>query len=301
VAGAYDTAGFFYSACVRDTLVYAAAESSGLLVINAADPSNPRLIGTYDTPGTALGVELSGSLALVADGDYGLAILDVSDPTQPSLRSTFSTLDCANWVAAHGRYALVADGRAGLLVADIGDPGAPVRVSQLATGGYARQVSVRDSVCYLACSDGGLSAVNLADPARPEEVGWYRSGNSIWTVSGLGGYQAVSDDDAAVRILQGYNLGRPPPPDYRRLLKVTPNPFRDQAVIEILLERDAHVRASVYNIAGQLLSTIADKPLRAGTHTLQWPPARSRFAGGVYLLRVKAGQKSLVARLVMIK
>lgn len=301
LAGAYDTAGCFHSLRLRDTMAYVAAETLGLAIISLADPLHPRLVGSYDTPGAALAVALYGDLALVADGGSGLQVINVSDPARPELVSSFATYDCANWVEAHGRYALVADGRAGLTVVDIGDPGAPAMASRLETGGYARQASVRDSICYLACSDSGLLAVNLADPADPQLVGWYRTGNHIWGDVGLGPYQVFSDDDASVRIVQGYGLGRRPPPDYSRWLKVSPNPFDRQARIELLLEQGSRVMAAVYNITGQLVDFLADEQLTAGSHVLSWPQAGTRTASGVYLLRVRAGDRTMVARMILVR
>lgn len=301
ITGAFDTTGFFYSVCLRETLAFAAAESSGLLVIGVSDPAHPRLMGRYDTPGSALGVSLQGDTALVADGGAGLQMLDVSDPSQPEHLASYAASDCANWVEAWGRFALVADGRAGLSVLDIGQAGAPTLVSQLYTGGYARQISVHDSICYLSCSDSGLLAINLADPTVPEQVGWYRTDNHIWGNTGLGPYQAITDGDASVRIVQGYGLGRRPPPDYSRWLRVYPNPFGREARIELLLERDCWVKTSVYNIAGQLVEVLADRAVQAGLHNLSWPAVQSRQASGVYLLRVQAGNLDSVVRLILVR
>lgn len=301
LVGAYDTSGFFYSVCVRDTLVFAAAESSGLLTINVSDPGHPTLAGWYDTPGVSLGVALAGDLALVADGAAGLQLLDISDPTQPRHLSSVPTLDCTNWVAVNGRLALVADGWAGLTVVDISDPSAPRPRARLETGGYARQLAMSDSICYIACSDTGLLAVNLADPADPQLAGWYRNGNHIWAAVGLGPYQAISDDNSAVRIIQGYGLGRRPPLPTGKPLRISPNPFAGQARIEFKMEKPGRARAAVYNILGQQLEVLLDGPLPSGAHWLVWPVVHKQLTAGIYLLRLEMDDRSYVGRLVMVK
>ena len=52
-----------------------ADESSGLRIIDIADPASPVEVGFYDTPGDARGVVVSGSYAYVADADSGLRVI----------------------------------------------------------------------------------------------------------------------------------------------------------------------------------------------------------------------------------
>jgi hypothetical protein len=54
-----------------------------LLIIDVADPANPRHVATWETSGPADAVTVSGNTAWVAQGGEGLEVLDISNPARP--------------------------------------------------------------------------------------------------------------------------------------------------------------------------------------------------------------------------
>ena len=54
-------------------LAYITHFSTGLQILNIANPASPYLVGSYDTPGDAESVTIVGNLAYVADGRAGRA------------------------------------------------------------------------------------------------------------------------------------------------------------------------------------------------------------------------------------
>ncbi len=83
--------------------------------------------------------------------------------------------------------------------------------------------------------------------------------------------------------------------------KVTlwPNPFNPVANVALSLSQAAHVKVDVYNLVGQKIGTVVDANLSAGEHTYSWDG--SRFASGIYLLRVQAGEDVQTSKLVLLK
>ena len=68
-----------------------------------------------------------------------------------------------------------------------------------------------------------------------------------------------------------------------------PNPFSSDMQIEFFLPEDAHVALRVYNLAGELVRTLADSPMRAGDHTIGWNARNA--ASGVYFYRIDISSK----------
>ena len=83
-----------------------------------------------------------------------------------------------------------------------------------------------------------------------------------------------------------------------------PNPFNPWTRITYSLPEASHVRLSVYNIRGQRVTTLVDEHLAAGNHSTVWDGRDERMsivAGGVYLLRLQAGDRTEVRKVLMVK
>jgi hypothetical protein len=72
---------------------------------------------------------------------------------------------------------------------------------------------------------------------------------------------------------------------------VFPNPFKTRATVQLYLPRSGQATVKVYNVAGQLVETLADGDMAAGEHTLVFAP--KLLAPGTYFIHaVAAGSKS---------
>ena len=79
-----------------------------------------------------------------------------------------------------------------------------------------------------------------------------------------------------------------------------PNPFNATTNISFSLAQNSPVSISVYNVAGQLVSTIADnQSFDTGTHSVEWN-AQS-FSPGVYFCRLNADGISQTHRMLLVK
>jgi hypothetical protein len=89
--------------------------SSGLHIIDVANPESSFEVGFCSVLGFAYGVAVSGDYAYLA-GDYGLRIFNVANPQDPHEAGFYDTPDEANGVAVLGNNAYVADWDAGLQI-----------------------------------------------------------------------------------------------------------------------------------------------------------------------------------------
>ncbi len=78
-----------------------------------------------------------------------------------------------------------------------------------------------------------------------------------------------------------------------------PNPFNATTTISYTLPEPSHVEIKIYNVLGQLVTTLVDEGKNAGTHSVQFDAAH--LASGVYYYRLTAGIYSETRKLTLIK
>jgi hypothetical protein len=140
---------------------YVADGTRGLLVIDIADPANPRRVGQVETGRGGWGVAISGNYAYVADSQAGLAVIDVSRPSSPERVGEYPMIGGALGVALWDRYVHVAAGAKGVEIINISNPAKPERVGGYVTGGDVAGVTISGGYIYLADHLLGLVVVRL--------------------------------------------------------------------------------------------------------------------------------------------
>ncbi|MCJ7457935.1 MAG: T9SS type A sorting domain-containing protein, partial [candidate division Zixibacteria bacterium] len=83
-----------------------------------------------------------------------------------------------------------------------------------------------------------------------------------------------------------------------------PNPFNPTTNISFALPIDSKVSLKIYNIAGQLVRTLVNETMVAGTHTVTWDGINSngeKVASGIYFYKLNAGDYSKTMKMVMTK
>jgi len=71
-----------------------------------------------------------------------------------------------------------------------------------------------------------------------------------------------------------------------------PNPFNPSTRIQFAMPTKGHVSLKIYNVAGQLVRTLQDGVMDAGSHELTWDGSNnlgSNVASGVYFYKINAG------------
>jgi len=83
-----------------------------------------------------------------------------------------------------------------------------------------------------------------------------------------------------------------------------PNPFNPVTQFSINLNAETRVNFVVYNVAGQVVRTLVDGVLPAGSHTITWDgtnQAGEALSSGVYFYRVVTGDEVVTRKMTLLK
>ena len=83
------------------------------------------------------------------------------------------------------------------------------------------------------------------------------------------------------------------------LMQNYPNPFNPSTVIKYALPKQSHVRVSVYNMLGQVVSTLVDEIQGLGYHHVEF--SGTNLATGVYFYRFEADNFVATKKLLLLK
>jgi hypothetical protein len=78
-----------------------------------------------------------------------------------------------------------------------------------------------------------------------------------------------------------------------------PNPFNPMTRIEFQLPEQKFVSLKIYDVRGNLVTTLVSKEMEAGYHSVQWNAAN--YASGVYFYRFTSGSFISTKRLLLLK
>ncbi len=99
-----------------------------------------------------------------------------------------------------------------------------------------------------------------------------------------------------------YNCGALGTPDAggmqeRFLVQAAPNPILGATRLSFSLAADQEVRVEIYDIAGRLVEKLADGPMSAGRHDLEWNA--QGMPAGLYFYRVRTAETENTGKLVV--
>jgi hypothetical protein len=83
-----------------------------------------------------------------------------------------------------------------------------------------------------------------------------------------------------------------------------PNPFNPVTQFSIDLTAETHVSFRIYNVTGQVVKTLVDAPMTAGSHTITWNGTNNSgeaLSSGVYFYRVVAGEEVVTSKMTLMK
>jgi len=83
------------------------------------------------------------------------------------------------------------------------------------------------------------------------------------------------------------------------IIQNNPNPFNAQTTIQYQLSKDCDVALTIYNIRGQKIETLIDKPMPAGVHQANWDA--SSYSSGIYFYKLVAGKQIFTKRMTLLK
>jgi len=95
-----------------------------------------------------------------------------------------------------------------------------------------------------------------------------------------------------------------PHPTEFNLQQNYPNPFNPETVIKFSLSKDSWATLRVYNILGQMVTTLVDEQKSAGEYAIKWNGMNEQnqpVGSGVYFYRIKAGDYESVRRMTLLR
>lgn len=88
------------------------------------------------------------------------------------------------------------------------------------------------------------------------------------------------------------------------LLQNYPNPFNPSTSISFSLNKQDNVEISIYDVKGELVSTLLNETKNPGFHEVEWNGLNShgkRQSSGVYFYEIKTGSERAVKKMMMLK
>jgi len=83
-----------------------------------------------------------------------------------------------------------------------------------------------------------------------------------------------------------------------------PNPFNPETTISYSLPQEGLASVRIYNARGQLVRTLVNETMQAGTHEVVWTGRddnNQSVASGIYMLRMQTGDTTVTLKLLLLK
>jgi hypothetical protein len=78
-----------------------------------------------------------------------------------------------------------------------------------------------------------------------------------------------------------------------------PNPFNPSTEIRYQLPENGHVKLEIYDVIGNLVTTLIDQEMNAGYHSINWNA--SGLSSGIYFYRISSGNFVATKKLMLMK
>ena len=93
------------------------------------------------------------------------------------------------------------------------------------------------------------------------------------------------------------------PEDYD-LFQNYPNPFNPATTISYSLPENDYVEIKIYNIKGEMITTLLNQPQKAGNHQVVWngcDESGNRVSNGVYYYQIKTDRFTMTKKMVLLR
>ena len=105
--------------------------------------------------------------------------------------------------------------------------------------------------------------------------------------------------DPQNRILQTNNTPLYFTPQNAQLMRLFPNPFNEEIIIEFATDRNQQLSIALFNVHGEKVATVANKRFQTGLHSVAWDG--SNQASGTYFVCLQAGSVRDVKKILLLK
>ncbi len=184
---------------LHDGVAYLAAGDYGLVAVEVADPSNPRILDTFSADDALLNIAPAGDHLLGAFGSAGLQIIDLSDPGDLQAVSVVSPGQPVTTVAYADPLGVIVAGQE-LLTYDLSDMAAPVQRGETGITGNGRRLLVDGSTVYVAAEQAGVLVIDITLPEAPAVVGTMAPEDGVVGLTMVGDYVVAADYRAGMTV-----------------------------------------------------------------------------------------------------
>lgn len=311
------------SVALRGTLAFVGTLDANVAVVDVSNPLLPVVVSTLALPGTPWDIAVRGSHAYVSDGESGLQILDISRPGKPRLAGGVDTPGDAHRIAVSGARAYVVDRRiresfpagvtvSDLLVIDISNPRFPVIVNSIAGTDQAGDVGYWDT------SEDRSIVAGMGRVAVGRSILHSWLGDCIATLGSCDEHSGLLivtprlalespspwSPSGASSAAEGVPVADPLPPTAFARHANDPNPFNSETSIHFDVARVSPVRVRIFDTQGRLVSTLVDRALPPGPHTVLWrgqSESGQRVSSGIYLLVLEAEDARQTRKITLLR
>lgn len=230
LVGSYNTPDYAYGVSVMQlnglTYAFVADGVTGLLLINATNPSTPTLISSYNTTGSALDVFTavinSNSYAFISDGAGGMVIINVSNPAAPSLDTVVSFPNdrvITSFVDAANKNLFIGTYNGNMYIYNLANlPGSVNQLSAYTTPlDHILGIYVTGGVAYVAENSIGIEIINVTNPSFPQNMSNYDTPGLASGIKVAGNYAYIADGTSLYVI----NITNPFNPVYAGIISTT--------------------------------------------------------------------------------
>ncbi|NQT25741.1 T9SS type A sorting domain-containing protein [candidate division KSB1 bacterium] len=88
-------------------------------------------------------------------------------------------------------------------------------------------------------------------------------------------------------------------PEGFALLQNYPNPFNPSTTISFTLEKAEHTTVQIFNVAGQVVYTLMNQELNAGSHQILFDS--HKLVSGIYFCKIQSGSYSDMKKMILMK
>ena len=173
---------------VSGNYAYTLGNTSGLTIIDIAEPTLPKVKGIFVSSEGYHGIFVSGNYAYIA-GEQHFMIINVSNPATPFSSASLSLNCYFNSVFVRDNYAYTVSKE--FYVIDVSQKNNPVLKGQC--GDLGNRVTVSGDYAFIAASFSGLKAIDISNPSAPRLSGTYSTPGSAQYIDADENYVYVGD------------------------------------------------------------------------------------------------------------
>ncbi len=274
------------------------------IILDLTTPENPVEISRYtNIAASSYDLVLQGNYAYLASDEYGLSIIDISDLQAPFEIGRYDNgIMSVSGVDVAGDYAYLAT-FIDLIVVDVSDPTNPIEVGTVPNIG-ALQVTIREEIAYVTGNHIGIKMFDISDPGNPVEIGYYTFGENPLTygIDFLDEEIFISTHDDGMLIIHDWlitSTEEEKKKNKSNSVSVIPNPASNTTLFQFELEEDTDLSITIFNIHGQIASTLFEGHLPKGSHEFTFDAAQ--YSPGIYTYHLNAGNQSTAGKFIISK